>query len=155
MAFYVFWIAVAIYHHHGTSRVVYIVNQSVTLFGGYLIGRVMIRNAADYRRFFTWLLWMLVVFLPFAVFEFAFSRSLVDLASPSAAPAAAPAACGSVPPGAAASRHPILFGLYCSIVVANFFYIFHERTKRLWDALAMAMTFMSLSSGPHIARSCS
>ena len=49
--------------------------------------------------------------------------------------------------------HPILFGLFCSIIVANFFYVFYERTTgRLWKTLlAMAMTFMSLSSGPNLA----
>ena len=69
MALYVLWMAVAIYHHHGTTRAVYIVNQTVTIFGGYLIGRVMIRSAADYRRFFTCFFWGLLLFLPFAVFE--------------------------------------------------------------------------------------
>ena len=69
MAFYVFWIAVVIYHHHGTNRAVYIVNQTVTIFGGYLIGRVMIRNAGDYRRFFTYFFWALLIFLPFAIYR--------------------------------------------------------------------------------------
>ena len=78
MAFYVFWIAVVIYHHHGTARAVYIVNQTVTIFGGYLIGRVMIRNAADYRRFFTCFFWGLLIFLPFAVFELLTKQMLVS-----------------------------------------------------------------------------
>ena len=51
------------------SRAVYIVNQTVTIFGGYLIGRVMIRSAADYRRFFTCFFWALVIFLPFALYR--------------------------------------------------------------------------------------
>ena len=69
MALYVFWIALVIYHHHGTARAVYIVNQTVTIFGGYLIGRVLIRRAADYGRFFRYFFYELVFFLPFAVIE--------------------------------------------------------------------------------------
>ena len=39
-------------------------------------------------------------------------------------------------------------------MVANFFYVFYERTTgRLWKTLlAMAMTFMSLSTGPNLAQ---
>ena len=61
MVLHVLWMCVAIYHHHGTSRAVYMVNSTVTVFGGYLIGRVMIRNAEDYRRFFACFFWALLV----------------------------------------------------------------------------------------------
>ena len=69
MLLYIFWIAVAIYHTHGTSRIVYIINQSVTLLGSYMLGRVLVRNADDYRRMFTILFWILLFLLPFALVE--------------------------------------------------------------------------------------
>ena len=130
----------------------------MTLFGGYLIGRVLVRNAADYRRFFRCFFWILIVFLPVRGPRVRLtSRSLVDLVlGKRCGPAAAPAAprlgfyrVQGVP------EHSILFGLFCSIVVANFFYVFYERTTgRLLDRrwLAMVMTFMSLSSAPNIAQ---
>ena len=135
MAFYVFWIAVVIYHHHGTSRAVYIVNQTVTIFGGYLIGRVMIRNAADYRRFFTWFFWGSLIFLPFAVFELLTRQMLVSEILGKITPVHPRA---GQPPRLGLFRvqgfteHSILFGLYCSLGVANFFYIYRdELAKRL------------------------
>ena len=156
MAFYVFWIAVVIYHHHGTSRAVYIVNQTVTVFGGYLIGRVMIRNAADYRRFFTCFFWSLLLFLPFAIVELLTKHMLV---SEILAKITTVLPRAGQPPRLGLFRvqgftgHSISFGLYCSLAVANFFYIYRdELAKRLTrTGMAAFMTFISLSSAPNIA----
>ena len=50
--------------------------------------------------------------------------------------------------------HPILFGVFCSIMVSNFFYVFYERTRTRFarTLLAVAMTFMSLSTGPNLSQ---
>ena len=50
--------------------------------------------------------------------------------------------------------HPILFGVFCSIMVSNFFYVFSERTdpRLRRTLLAFTMTFMSLSTGPNLAQ---
>ena len=155
MALNVLWLAVAIYHNHGSSRMIFILNQSVTLFGAYFFGRVLVRNAADHRLVFRCMLWILIVLLPIAVLEFAFSRSLVDLALGKRWTGGG---AGGLRLGfrrvSTVFPHPILFGLFCSIMVANFFYVFYERTTgRLWKTLlAMAMTFMSLSTGPNLAQ---
>jgi len=156
MVLHVLMMGVAIYHHHGLSRGVYIVNQTVTIFGGYLIGRVMIRSAEDHRRFFTCFFWSLVIFLPFALYELLTKTMLVSeilgritRVHPRA----------GQPPRLGLFRvqgfteHSILFGLYCSIGVANFFYIYRdELAKRLSrTGMAAVMTFMSLSSAPIIA----
>ena len=156
MAFHVLWIAVVIYHHYGTTRAVYIVNQTVTIFGGYLIGRVMIRSAADYRRFFTCFFWSLLIFLPFAVYEL-LTRTMPVSEILGRITQVHPRA--GQPPRLGFFRvqgfteHSILFGLYCSIGVANFFYIYRDDlTKRLTrTGMAAVMTFMSLSSAPVIA----
>jgi hypothetical protein len=156
MVLHVLMMAVAIYYHHGLERGVYIVNQTVTVFGGYLIGRVMIRSAADYRRFFACFFWSLLIFLPFAIYELLTKTMLVsDLLGriTQVHPRA------GQPPRLGLFRvqgfteHSILFGLYCSIGVANFFYIWRdEPVKRLTrTGLAGLMTFMSLSSAPVIA----
>ena len=96
---------------------------------------------------------MLVLF-PFAFIEFAFHRSLIDMAMGR----------GGGGGGAGGFRlgfrrvscvfpHPILFGVFCSIFIANFFYVFYRSPwGRLWKmGLAMFMTFMALSSGPLLA----
>ena len=156
MAFYVFWIAVVIYYHHGTTRAVYIGNQTVTLLGGYLIGRVMIRNAADYRRFFTCFFWGLVLFLPFALFELLTKHMLVseilDKVTDVHPRAGQPPRLGLFRVQGF-TEHSILFGLYCSLGVSNLFYIYRdELAKRLTrTGLAAFMTFISLSSAPIIA----
>jgi hypothetical protein len=155
MALNVLWLAVAIYHNHGSARLIFILNQSVTLFGAYFFGRVLVRNAADHRLVFRTMLWILIAFFPIALIEFALSMSLVDLVLGKRWTGGG---AGGMRLGfrrvSAVFPHPILFGLFCSIMVANFFYVFYERTTgRLWKTLlAMAMTFMSLSTGPNLAQ---
>jgi hypothetical protein len=128
----------------------------VTIFGGYLIGRVMIRNATDYRRFFTFFFWSLVVFLPLAVFEQLTRHMLLSEFFAKFVPVHPRA--GQAPRMGlyrvqGFTEHSILFGLYCSLGVANLFYIYRdELAKRLTrTGLAAFMTFMSLSSAPVIA----
>ena len=129
MLLYIFWIAVAIYHNHGTSRIVYIINQTVTLLGSYMLGRVLVRNADDYRRMFTILFWILVFLFPFALVELVLKLNLLGKIFE---PARAAAAAGQAPRlgmrrVSSVFPHPILFGVFCSIMVSNFFYVFSER----------------------------
>ena len=152
MMLYILWIGVAIYHNHGNSRLVFIVNQSVTLFGAYLLGRVLVRDPASHRLMFSCLFWILLVLFPFAVFELIFNKSIIQtifgLPHSSAGMRLGMRRVLSVFP------HPILFGVFCSIMVSNFFYIFYERTRTRMGRtlLAVAMTFMSLSTGPNLAQ---
>ena len=130
MLLYIFWIAVAIYHNHGMSRMVYIINQTVTLLGSYMLGRVLVRNADDYRRMFTILFWIMVFLFPFALVELVLKLNLLGKIF------GLPGSSGSGPGGirlgmrrvSSVFPHPILFGVFCSIMVSNFFYVFSERT---------------------------
>ena len=151
MALNVLWIGIAIYHAHGASRLVFILNQSLTLFGAYFLGRVLVRSAEDYRRLMTCMLWIMVGLLPFAFIEFAFHLSLVDLILREPAFGGGPAGFRlGFRRTTTVFPHPILFGVFCSIFVANFFYVF--RSGRLWKTLlAVGMTFMALSTGPLLA----
>ena len=47
-------------------------------------------------------------------------------------------------------EHPILWGVFCSIAIANIFYLYRDRRVRglVLAAFGTAMTFTSLSSGP-------
>jgi hypothetical protein len=50
-------------------------------------------------------------------------------------------------------EHPILFGLFCSLGVANFFYAYRDHLAKALSMASFAgiMTFMSLSSAPLLA----
>ena len=156
MLLFILWAGLAIYHNQGSSRIIFILNQSVTLFGAYVLGRVLVRDAASYRLMFTVLFWMLVFLFPFALVELLFKRDLLAMAL------GQPGGGGGGPGGtrlgmrrvASVFPHPILFGVFCSIMISNFFYVFHERTgtRLRRTLLAMAMTFMSLSSGPNLSQ---
>jgi len=156
MVLYVLWIGLSIYDNHGISRIVYIGNQTLTLLGSYLIGRVLIRSAEDYRLFFVYFFYSLAIMLPFAVIEL-FTRQML-LSNVLSKVVAVHSQAGQ-PPRLGLNRvqafaeHSILFGLFCSIGVANLFYIHREEiVKRLSrTGLAAFMTFISLSSAPNIA----
>lgn len=156
MLLYIFWVAVAIYHTHGMSRIVYIINQSVTMLGSYMLGRVLVRNADDYRRMFTILFWILLFLLPFALVELVLKINVLGKIF------GLPMSSGSGPGGirlglrrvTSVFPHPILFGVFCSVMVSNFFYVFydHTGTRLRRTLLAFTMTFVSLSTGPNLAQ---
>ena len=149
MALNVLWLAVAIYHDHGSSRMVFILNQSVTLFGAYFFGRVLVRNAADHRLVFRCMLGSSSSSCR-SRSSSSPPRSLIDLALGKRWTGGG---AGGLRLGfrrvSTVFPHPILFGLFCSIMIANFFYVFYADPRAaLKTGLAMAMTFMALSSGP-------
>ena len=78
MALHVIWLGVAIYHAYGSARIVFIINQSLVLFGAYFMGRVLVRSAEDYRRLLRYMLRILMVLCPFALVEFAAHYSIID-----------------------------------------------------------------------------
>jgi hypothetical protein len=155
---YCFWIWVALFAVHGLGRVHSAGIQFVEMFGGYLVGRTLVRSAADYRSFVRYLFWAMAFLLPFALAEFltgwsplrAVSEALltVEERKINRQPRL-----GFVERVQGPFAHSILFGLFCSLGVANFFFVFREalvrRVARV--GMALAMIFMSLSSAPFIA----
>ena len=80
MALHVLWLGVAIYHAYGSDRIVFIINQSLVLFGAYFMGRVLVRSAEDHARLFRIMLRILLALCPLAFIEFAGHVSLIDMA---------------------------------------------------------------------------
>jgi hypothetical protein len=156
MVLYILWLGLAIYYNHGGARLVFILNQTVTLLGAYMLGRVLVRDAASYRLTFVVLFWILVALLPFALVELLLRKSIPAMVF--GLPGASGGGLGGYRLGlrrvTSVFPHPILFGVFCSLMVSNFFYVFYERaglrTRR--TLLAVAMTFMSLSTGPNLAQ---
>ncbi len=134
------WIVGTLVYHHGIERLPYGAVLGIEALGGYAIGRLVIRNITDYRKFINFfLITLLIVFIP-AFMEFSnpgpgsmvrwgFAR--VQLNFP----------------------HEILYGLFCSMAVANSYYLYRAKKIQLLSAMSIALstTVMSLSSAPLLA----
>lgn len=151
------WIWIALTVNHGLSFVPRAAIFFIELFGGYLLGRMLIRNAEDYRMFFRYFFYTLVFLLPFVIIEALTRTNILRQIFDTVL---------SIPPRQENLRrrlgliraqgpfdHPILLGIYCSIGVANFFFVFGERIGRrvLGAVFALFMVLTSISSGPVIA----
>ncbi len=150
------WMAITIIFHEGFSRTPLAGMSVIELLGGYLVGRTLIVNSTDYRLFIRYLIFVQLFLLPFALLEFVTNKNLLhDLF-------------GIIfntfekPPSQtwrngfarviSGFEHPILFGLFCSIMVAPFFYIYRSNLIKATGlaALPLFMTYLSLSSAPII-----
>lgn len=148
------WIFVALIAVHGTSRIPFAGITMVELVGGYFLGRVLVRDAVDYKRMIRIMIYTMIFLAPFALIELKTGRLVIpDLLRP---------VFDTIYRGKSAYGrwglervytvfdHPILFGLYCSVIMVNIFYLVkHNIFGRIIGAVfAFGMTFMSLSSAP-------
>jgi hypothetical protein len=145
------WIGLSILLHHGPRRIIFIGTNVAEIFGAYLVGRVLVRSWADYRAFFRYILWAMVILLPFALVELLAGRRLfTDLFSHILSTK------GFVrnKPRLGLTRvalsfhNPIHFGLVCSLAIANVYYIWRDRflTSVRVTGLATFLTLTALSS---------
>ena len=126
----------------------------VELVGGYFLGRVLVRDAMDYKRMVRIMIYTMIFLAPFALIELKTGRLVIpDLLRPFF---------DTIHRGRSAYGrwglervytvfdHPILFGLYFSVIMVNIFYMVkHNIFGRIMGAaFAFGMTFMSLSSAP-------
>jgi hypothetical protein len=148
------WAGVSIIMVHGSSRLIFVISAFVEIFGGYLVGRTLIRDAEEFRRFFRYIFIGLMCLLPFALIEFLTTRNLLRMGF---------GMVFEIPPrqpnlysrlgffrAQTSFEHPILFGLFCAIVMPVVFFVFRESLgKRLAAAgTLLFMAFMAISSGP-------
>ena len=155
---YCFWIGVALFVAHGLGRVEGAGIQFVEMFGGYLVGRTLVRGAEDYRTFVRYLFWAMAFLLPFALAEFLTGWSPLRAVSDAFLTVEERKAnlqprLGFVERVQGPFAHSILFGLFCSLGVANFFFVFRDAfVKRVARVgMALVMIFISLSSAPYLA----
>ncbi len=153
---YVGWTSLAIMANHGASRLPFIVSSAVDLFGGYVVGRALVRNAADYRLLFRYFVWALIALAPFALVELLTRRNIifdvVNIFARAPNPAGESARLGLFRVQTV-FEHYILFGLFCSMGFANVYYIHLERLRSSLPRLALVggLTFTALSSAPVIS----
>lgn len=157
MMLYCGWVAITYTYHYGTGRIALSGITIVEQMGAYLVGRVLIRNVTDYTIFIRTFFIALLVLFPFALFELFTGRNLWSaLFDPIFSVHQKPnSAYGRMGMERVLSgfEHPILFGIFCSLGVANFFYVYQSKMfKAIMMMLFTAgMTFMSLSSAPLMA----
>jgi hypothetical protein len=152
MACYVLWIVVTLIINNGMERFSYGAIWATMLLGGYMAGRLLIRNAQDYIRFIRYFLIMLLILLPFTLYEFLTERMVIAETFRKFVPAIDK----FYETRHGLSRvqvflpHSILFGLFCSLGFANVIYVYrHQFIGRLARlALVVGMTVMALSSAP-------
>ena len=149
------WIVITLVYHHGMSKFAFGSILAIELFGGYAAGRLLVRNAEDFRRYIGYVLTALVFLLPFVLFELFTGRMMIA------------EILGKVLP--ASEKYPewrfglsrvqgvfpqsILYGLFCSFNAANVYYLNKDRFGRVLPriALVLGMTMASLSSAPTLA----
>jgi hypothetical protein len=155
---YCFWIWVALVAVHGLGRVESAGIQFVEMFGGYLVGRTLVRSAEDYRTFVRYLFWAMAFLLPFALSEFLIGWSPLRAVSEAFLTVEErninrTPRLGFLERVQGPFAHAILFGLFCSLGVANFFFVFGDSfVKRVARVgMTLAMVFMSLSSAPFLS----
>ncbi len=148
-----FWVLFTYVYHHGMERFPYGTIAALELLGGYMAGRLLVRSVADYRRFVRYLLVALLVLFPFALYELLTARMLTA----EILGRIFPAQVKHVDPNSfrfglsrvqAGFPHAILFGLFCSVAIANVYYLYRNSLARMLPRLGLAasMTLMSLSS---------
>ena len=152
MGCYALWIIITLVFHHGMGRFAYASILATMLLGGYMAGRLLIRNAQDYRRFIRYFLILLLILLPFAIFELFTERMIITEILGKVFPATAQQfqTRNGLSRVQVVFPHSILFGLFCSIGFGNVLYIYRDQflSRILRLSLVIGMTIMSLSSAP-------
>lgn len=151
------WMVVTLLYHHGIERFPYAMISVVELFGGYLVGRVLVRNATDFALLFRCIFWVLVALSPVVLVELLTDRNLLQELSRSVMPTYVKAESSYGRIGLyrvmAGFEHPILYGLFCAAVFGPVLAVFGRRgLGRIALVMFLGfMTFASLSSAPLLA----
>ena len=146
------WIAIAMTVNHGSTQIAFTGITVVELVGGYLVGRCFIRNSTDYRLFFRYFFYCLVFMLPFVILEQITQKPLLNQLLGAVLRTHADYS-GERRLGLNRVQgffeHPILYGMFCSLGIANFYFLTASLTKRLaMTGFATFMTAMAVSTAP-------
>lgn len=148
------WAGIALVVNHPIGLIVEPFGiHMIEFFGAYLLARVAIRSAADFKRM-VWTFFCLVAFLfPFALAESITRRPIMLdlLPGTSVSPVDAGVRLG-LRRAQTVFAHPILFGAFVSTGLGLFWYALRPKGLRYVAApLAVASTVLSLSTGALIA----
>ena len=146
------WIAIAMSVNHGSTQIAFTGITVVELVGGYLVGRCFIRNSTDYRLFFRYFFYCLVFMFPFVILEQITQKPLLNQLLGTVLRTHADYS-GEQRLGLNRVQgffeHPILYGMFCSLGIANFYFLTSGLVKRLaMTGFATFMTAMAVSTAP-------
>lgn len=147
----ILWITLSLLVNHGTERLVYAGSTFLEMYCGYLLGRVFIRSAADYRFFFNCLLVTLVAFAPFALLELVghqrVLRNLADVVLTLPEAIEHDQVRFGLMRVMLSFEHALHFGTFCAIGFANAFYLSGSFLRRyLVCGFIIVMSLLPLSS---------
>ena len=151
---YGFWVFLTLFVHHGTPIIPYAGITIVELLGGYLIARASIRSPDDFRKMIRVYVSVIVLILPFALLETFTNRNLFQEVFGTILPAFVKpdnlVARWGLERAMASFEHPILFGLFCSIIFASAFYVYRFDSRKVFFVLSAIFlaTFSAMSSAP-------
>ena len=153
------WAAIALWVNNPDQVVTQIGSVGPEFLGGYLVGRVYIRNRADFTALCRWLGLAVCVLFPFAMYETLTGIPLVIRAFEAIPAVKGLLDTGEVRMGLSRVQgvfaNPIHFGLFCSTAVSLTFVAMKgvlPTFQRLVISLAVACcVFVSLSSGALLA----
>jgi hypothetical protein len=152
-----FWVALSLLVNDGLAQLANAGMTAIELFVGYVLGRLLIRNAADFRNLARFYVWCLLLLLPFAAVEFVTGRMLLheifDIFGQTEWKGASSAPRWGFNRTMSGFNHPILYGLFCSMLASTLFYTCRRTLGGLLPRMGLvaAMTFMSLSAAPLLA----
>jgi hypothetical protein len=154
-----FWLGLGLTANHGLSSIPRATIMSVELFGGYLVGRTLIRNKTDHETYFRYLTIAFLLMMPFAVLEMLTDlnvlRMIADLVLDVPRRQSNLGQRFGLFRAQGPLEHPILFGMVASMGVANVFYIYRKSLQGQLRAMLFAfMTFTTLSTGPLLSVFC-
>jgi len=123
--------------------------------GAYLLGRVAIRDGADFRRLVRVIFFILLLIAPFAIVESITRRPLLlELVPNAISPVNAGIRMG-LRRAQAVFQHPIIMGVFASAAVGLVWYVVAPRAgfvrRGLLVAVPMTVVFFSLSLGALVA----
>ena len=150
------WVGLALFAVHGSDRIPFIGITIVEIFGSYLLGRTLIRNATDYQLLFRYFLIALAILAPFVLVEMVTSQIVISeiLGRVAATHPKVQAGFADMRMGFFRAQtvfeHPILWGVFCSVGIANVFHIYRDKFLKsvFLTGFVTGMTFTSLSSAP-------
>lgn len=148
------WTVLALVKSHGLGIGPRAVISFVELFGGYLVGRILITDAREFKRYFVVLGLGFAVIAPFALLEMATGfntfRTIFGLVFGIPARQHNLGLRLGLVRAQGTLEHPILWGLVASLGVANGFYIWRRNLVKAFGASGFFafMVGTSLSSGP-------
>lgn len=151
--FFCLWAGAAVLINNGLGRIFYVGSLFLEYFGAYLMGRILIRSAHNYYNLFKYFIYTLLIMLPFVLVEFLARRPLLaEIVGKVLSTDARvnPKVRLGLTRVKAGFPHPILWGLVCSIGVANAYFVFRKKAYNhiYASGFVFFMMFTALSSGP-------